>query len=161
MSTMHSHLPARAPARSFHPRPVLRLGVRVRALTHRAKLDSMLLDGANPTRGAELQLRANQLTAGRYRGMLARSLVESVEAAEGEHRRSMASVPLAYGEVRAARAALLELANGLRGEGPVAPAGVILAERLVTDGAGPLYIASGHDALWRAARQASAALLLG
>jgi hypothetical protein len=161
MSTMHSHLPARAPARSLHPRPVWRLGVRFRALTHRARLDAMLLDGADPTRSAELQLRANQLTAGRYRSMLAGSLVESVEAAEGERRRSMASVPLAYGEVRAARAALLELANGLRGEGLAAPAGVILAERLVTDGAGPLYIASGHDALWHAARRASAALLLG
>ena len=161
MSTTHSHLPARAAARPSYSRPTLRLGVRLRALTHRAKLDAMLLDGTDPTGSAELQLRASQLTGGRYRDMLARSLVESVEAAEGERRRSMASIPLAYGEVRAARAALLELANGLRGEGPVAPAGVVLAERLVTDGAGPLYIASEHDALWRAARRASAALMLG
>jgi hypothetical protein len=135
--------------------------VRLRALTQRAKLDAMLLDGANPAGSPELGLRAGQLIGSRHRGMLARSLVESVEAAEGERRRSMASVPFAYGEVRAARAALIELANGLRGEGPVAPAGVVLAERLVTDGAGPLYIASGHDVLWRAARRASAALLLG
>jgi hypothetical protein len=161
MSTMHSHLPARVPARPLHSRPTLHLGVRFRALTHRAKLDAMLLDGTDPAGSAELQLRASQLTGSRYRGMLARSLIESVEAAEGERRRSMASIPLAYGEVRAARAALLELANGLRGEGRVAPAGVVLAERLVTDGAGPLYIASGHDALWRAARRASAALMLG
>jgi hypothetical protein len=161
MSTMHSHLPARAPARPLHLRPASRLGVRFRALTHRAKLDTMLLDGADPAGSPELRLRASQLTGSRHRGMLARSLVESVEAAEGERRRSMASVPLAYGEVRAARAALLELANGLSGEGPVAPAGVVLAERLVTDGAGPLYLASEQDGLWRAARRASAALLLG
>jgi hypothetical protein len=160
MSTMPTHLPARVPARPSHPRPVFCLGLRLRTLTHKTKLDAMLVKGRDPATSAELQFRANQLTGPRYRGMLARSLFESVEAAEGERRRSMASVPFAYGEVRAARAALLELANGLRGDGPVAPAGVVLAERLITDGTGPLYVRSRHDALWRAARRASAALLL-
>jgi hypothetical protein len=36
--------------------------------------------------------------------------------------------------------------------------GVVLAQRLLTDGTGPLYIEARNDELWRAAREASAAL---
>jgi hypothetical protein len=60
--------------------------------------------------------------------------------------------------VRAARAALRDLAFALRSDGPVSAQGVALTERLLTDGTSPLYLERTNDALWRAAVEATQAL---
>jgi hypothetical protein len=60
--------------------------------------------------------------------------------------------------LREARGALLDLTERLRGPRPVAPAGVRLAQELLVDGAGPLYVPAHHGELRAAARQALGAL---
>jgi len=136
------------------------VGVRLRTLVRRGRLDSMLAEGADPASSPELALRGQRLTRRAYRRALADSFDEAISVAEGRELRLSAVPPLATREVRAARAALLELSRALRSQRQVAPAGVALAQRLLTDGAGPLYLTSEHDALWHAARRATVALEL-
>ncbi len=157
---------------SIHPgldRPAIRpvpqmseggpsLGVRVRALVHGRALDRELAEGTDPSASPELSMRARKITAPAYRRMLANSLDEAVSVAEGRELRLSAVPPMATRDIRSARSALLELARSLRGEGPVSAEGVALAQRLVTDGSGPLFLTGEHDALWHAARQATEAL---
>ena len=132
--------------------------LRVRVLWARGRLDGMLARGADPGPSPELALRAAQLTARRHRAALADSLEDVVHTAEGRRSTRSARPPLASREVRAARAALLGIAFQLRQDAEVHPAGVVLAQRLITDGSGPLYIHAQHDGLWHAARDAAAAL---
>lgn len=134
------------------------LRLRARVLLHSRQLDQRLLDGVDPNQSPELALRARQLTSESYRRTLADGLDEVVEVAEGRAQRPRAAVPLARREVRAARGALLELAEALRRARPVEAAGVVLAVRLLSDGTGPLYRESQTDGLWHAARAATAAL---
>lgn len=152
--TPHISSPARPLGRRRTP-----IGLQARVLLHRSRLDGELLKGIDPARSPELQLRARQLTAGRHRRALADSLQEVMRSSErSTSPRISAAVPVVRAEVRAARAALLDLECSLRREGEVRPAGVVLAARLLTDGSGPLYVRSEHDALWHAAREACAAL---
>ncbi|HXB14187.1 MAG TPA: hypothetical protein VNV44_00455 [Solirubrobacteraceae bacterium] len=137
-----------------------RLAARMRALVHRRLLDSMLADGADPMSSPELALRAERLTAPAYRHKLADGFDDAVGLVERHEPRLTASPPLARREVRAARGALTELSGALRSERRVAPAGVALAQRLLTDGTGPLYLTAEHDGLWKAARRATVALEL-
>jgi hypothetical protein len=110
-------------------RPRTRIGVHLRVLSHRTRFDEELLGGVDPASTPELRLRARQLTAQRHRRALADSLKDAVLSSErGTAPRFSASVPVGR------------------------------AERLLTDGNGPLYVRSEHDALWHAAREASAAL---
>ncbi len=156
MSSLTPHIARTARGRARRRAPI---GLYLRALAHRGRLDSELLEGADPGVSAELELRAAQLTSRRHRRVLADSLEEIMRVAERSSApRVSASAPLVRADVRAARAALLDLECSLRREGDVRPAGVILAERLLTDGSGPLYVESENDALWHAARDASAAL---
>ena len=136
------------------------LAARVRAILNRRRLDTMLADGADPSATPELALRGQRLTRRAYRRTLADSFDEAVSIAEGRELRLYTAAPLATREIRAARAALLELSRALRSERHVAPAGVALAQRLLTDGASPLYLTAEHDALWHAARRATVALEL-
>jgi hypothetical protein len=99
-----------------------------------------------------------QLTGSRHRRALARSLEEAVSLAHVERPWRTASPPLATRDVRAARAELIQLAQVLRENRDVYASGVALAERLLTDGSGPLYRYGLDDALWHAARDAIAAL---
>lgn len=134
------------------------LRLRMRVLLHRRRLDDLLLEGVRAGDSPELALRAKQLTAPGYRRNLADSLDEIVCCAEGKGRRSASAAPLASRDVRAARAILLQLAHALRHDSAPDPAGVVLVERLLTDGTGPLFAESYDDALWRAAKRAIARL---
>ncbi len=134
----------------------LRLWMRV--LLHRRRLDNLLLAGARPGDSSELALRSEQLTALGCRRNLADSLDEIVCCAEGKGRRSASAAPVASRDVRSSRAMLFQLAHVLRAETTPNPAGVVLVERLLTDGTGPLFVESENDALWRAAKRAIAML---
>ncbi len=133
-------------------------GVRIRVFLHRGRLDRLLAEGVDPTCTPELSSRARQITRASYRRTLADSLDELLSVAEGRGPRVSAAPPLASRDIRACRAALLELSGALRDSSNVLPAGVALIQRLLTDGTGPLYLESHHDALWQALRSASAAL---
>ena len=135
------------------------LRLRLRVMLRSGHLDAMLAQGAEPTDSAELCLRARRLTSARYRRALAGRLEEIVSVAERPGPRLSAAPPLQKRDVRAARAALLELAHSLRSENGVMSAGVALAQRLMTDGASPLYASSHDDALWQAVRHARAVLV--
>jgi len=134
------------------------LALRMRTAINRPRLTASLAAGQDPASNPELGLRARQLTAMRHRVAIARALEETVASAEDPRVRMSAAAPLARREVRAARSSLRRLAAALREDGEVSPRGVALAERLLTDGSGPLYVERTNDALWRAATGATEAL---
>lgn len=133
--------------------------VHARTFLHRHTLDEMLLSGVPRHQSPELALRARQLTRMRRRRALADGLRRVMRTVDRRELRLSAVPPLAR-EVRAARPALRELELALRSSEEVEPAGVLLTHRLLTDGAGPLFLDNGNDALWRAVRRATVALCL-
>lgn len=139
--------------------PYRQLTLHVRVFLRRGRLDRRLAEFADPAASPELGLRARQLTRPRHRRELADSVDEVISRAERPRPLIDPAIPIARREVRAARAALLGLSQALRGPADVAPAGVALALRLLTDGAGPLYMERVEGALWDAASRATAALL--
>lgn len=134
------------------------LGTRLRTLMSRRRLDARLLEGADPDMSPELALRARQVTSLSHRRTLADSIDEIVSVAEGRGPRVSAAPPLACRGIRSARESLLELARALRERQPVEPVGVVMTERLLTDGASPLYRDSDQDSLGDTATTARAAL---
>jgi len=121
----------------------------------------MLLEGADPVTSAELTLRAFQLTRLQSRARVGASLEDAVASAPTRRRRSASAAPLARSAIAAARPELQELARALRKRPVVTARGVVLVRRLLTDGAGPLYVESGDGALRCAAAEALSALYAG
>lgn len=124
----------------------------------RTRLDQALTAGADPASSRQLALRASQLTKQAHRDALAQSLEGLIALAENPRPRHGSAVPPARREVLAARAALLNLCRTLRDGAPVQPAGIVLTGRLLTDGCSPLYLETHENALWNAARTATATL---
>jgi hypothetical protein len=99
-----------------------------------------------------------QLTRARHRRALANSLEEVVRIAHADRPWRTAAPSLATRDVRASRSVLIQLAQVLRENRDVYASGVALAQRLLTDGTGPLYRCGRDDELWHSARNAIAAL---
>jgi hypothetical protein len=99
-----------------------------------------------------------QLTRPRHRRALASNLEEVVSIAQGRRRGRAAAPPLAIGDIRASSSLLLELAQTLRENRDVYASGVALAQHLLTDGSGPLYVYGLDDELRHATCDAIAAL---
>lgn len=155
-----------ASARTSPPRrrsrPLAGLALHARVLAHRDSLDRMLIDGADPVATDELALRAFQLSRPSHRRALAASVDDAVRsAATRRRRRSPAAPRLAREGIGPARSSLAELSRALREEPVVAARGVALARRLLTDGAGPLYVESGSAALRIAVEETVRALAPG
>ena len=91
-------------------------------------------------------------------GRLAGHLEDAIARADRPHSPFSATVPVSREAVREARGALLDLAERLRGPRPVAPHGVRLAQELLVDGAGPLYVPAHRGDLRAAALLALGAL---
>jgi hypothetical protein len=109
----------------------------VRAARRRA--DAELISTSLPP--PRLAWRIEELLADRNRLELGRSFTDVVHSAD--ERLLPSATPVDRAGVRAGRAQLLELAARLCDLGrSVAPRGVLLAERLLLDAAGPLY---GHN----------------
>jgi hypothetical protein len=120
-----------------------RVGVadRVRARLRAAELDRRLAAGAAPESGPELMLRARRLLRRSERRRLARTLRALVRAA-AHPRPGPATPPLARKQVLESAGELERLAATLDATGPVSVRGIALVRLLLTDGSGPLYLAS-------------------
>ncbi len=116
------------------------LGLRVRALVGRRGLDRRILAGEPHDATPALALRAAQLTDPETRRQTAhrlRGIVSYVD--RGGPRPLITAVVIDPPAVRSGRQAILGLAQRLEAGSPVQPRGVILAQRLLTDGLGPLF----------------------
>lgn len=136
-----------APVRGWEARRALR------AARHRA--DAELLSTRLPS--PRLAWRTEELVGDDNRIELGRSLTDVVHSAD--ERLLPSASPLNRASIRVVRAQLLELAARLcdlpRG---VTPRGILLVERLLQDGSGPLYGQSAVNRLRAEVREALVAL---
>ncbi|HEY5144225.1 MAG TPA: hypothetical protein VII98_12070 [Solirubrobacteraceae bacterium] len=124
---------------------------------HAAELDEALVRGAAPDASPLLRARAAWLTSPRRRRIVAKGINTSIRrgAIPWSRLALTTRVRVVPEAATDARGALEQLARRLLSPIPPAPAGVILARRLLTDGVGPLYAPSaGPGALRHAAEQA-------
>ena len=136
-----------SPVRGWEARRALRAA--------RRRADVELLTTSLPS--PRLAWRTEELISADSRIELGRSLTDVVHSAD--ERLLPSASPLNRATVRASRAQLLALAARLCDlPRPVAPRGVLLVEKLLRDGAGPLYGRSRLSELRVAVDQALAAL---
>lgn len=148
----------------FRPRPETDTksdspAVRLRVAVRRFALTQRLAEGADPASSPELELRARQLTGDRERTTLARTLERTLEEVNRPRMTLVGGTPLRRREVLAAAEPLQRMIERLRDGRPVAPEGMALIERIITDGAwSPLYNVTAPGALRRLTVLATAAL---
>ena len=136
-----------APVRGWEARRALRAA--------RRRADAELLSTRLPS--PRLAWRTEELVAEDSRVELGRSLTDVLHSAD--ERLLPSASPLNRASIRALRAQLLELAARLCDlPRPVAPRGILLVERLLYDGSGPLYSRSAPNRLRVEIQQALAAL---
>ncbi len=136
-----------APVRTWEARRALRAA--------RRRADAELLTTRLPS--PRLAWRTAELVSEDSRIELARSLTDVVHSAD--ERLLPSASPLNRASIRGLRAPLLDLAARLCDlSRPVAPRGVLLVERLLYDGSGPLYGQSALNGLHVEVRRARAAL---
>jgi hypothetical protein len=133
-------------------------------------IDDRLLAGQLADHNPVTQARLARLRDARYRATRARALRRLLDAAR---RRRLcpfiAEIPVRVREVLEMEPLILTLARELEEEEAVSPRGVILADRLIRDGASPLYWRSdlnvsedpGEESVEVAVKHARAALHLG
>jgi hypothetical protein len=116
------------------------LGLRLKVLVTRRKLDREIVSGCPCGSTAALELRARQLTHVRTRQQIARELRGIVEYVyRSGPRPILTAVVIEPAAVRTGRHAIVGLAQRLEGSAPVRPAGIVIARRFLTDGLGPLF----------------------
>lgn len=113
---------------------------RLTELFGRRSLDDRLLTGELSPDSGQGKVRAAQLLSGRHRAKSAKALRELVEEAQ-QPRASLfnANLRVQRGLIRENQALILTLARELQELAVVNPRGVILADRLITDGESPVY----------------------
>ena len=131
-----------------------------RVWLRRGSLDRSLAAGAHPAASPELSWRARQLASRRYRCGLAASIRNLIEAAEEPPRGFSSAVPVQRRDILADRPLLLEIADDLESQQELKPRGIVLVERLITDGNSPVYMSSPEGSLHEALNQARAAMHL-
>jgi hypothetical protein len=121
------------------------IGVWLRTYLHWWRLDGELAAGAAATT-PELRLRAAQLTSPRFRARLADSLDAALDAARRPYPRLSAQVPLNAQAVLDSEGVMRGLSGLLRDHDDSARA-VAIVNRLLRDGAGPLFEPAAADLL--------------
>ena len=122
-------------------------------------LDERLLAGAPPEESRLMMARSAELLDPHNRADVARALREMLDAAEHARRIFMkAQVRLRDIEIIHAGSSIRDLCDELEGSMPVAPRGVILADRLIRDGESPMFWPSNGD-IEAAVQEARAALV--
>ena len=113
---------------------------RIMARLRARSIDDRLLNGAVTNGSPAVLVRRARLLHRRYRSAAAASLRKLIEAAKrNEPNLYAAELPMRVGEVLESEPLILTLADELEDEEGVSPRGVILAERLITDGDSPIY----------------------
>jgi hypothetical protein len=136
-----------APVRSWEAKRALRAA--------RQRADAELVSARLPS--PRLAWRTAELVDADNRVELSRSLTAIVHAAD--ERLLPSASPIDRNAVRGARAQLLSLAAHLCDlSRPVTPRGVLIVERLLVDGSGPLYQRGSSNRLRLAVADADAAL---
>jgi hypothetical protein len=126
-----------------HPVPPpgwARVSDRVLAKVFARAIDEKLLNGGAPNGSAVVIVRRARLLDPRYRSRVAAALRKLIAAAR-RHDRNMfaAQIQLREDEILESEPLILTLADELEQEKRVSPRGVILADRLITDGDSPMY----------------------
>jgi hypothetical protein len=126
-------------------------------------LDDRLLTGELSPDSGQGKARAEHLSSARHRAKSAKALRELVEEAQ-QPRASLfnANLRIQRGLIRENQALILTLARELEELAVVNPRGVILADRLITDGESPVYTTESaideHGQLVREVERARAEL---
>jgi hypothetical protein len=131
-----------------------------RVWLRRGSLDRSLAAGEDPAASPALTRRARQLTSRRTRAGLAASIRNLLAAAEEKPRGFTAAVPIQRHDIRSERQMLLQLAADLESDDELNARGMALVERLLMDGASPVYVGGPNGALHGALVHAHAALYL-
>jgi hypothetical protein len=131
-----------------------------RVWLRRGSLDRLLAAGADPAASPQLARRARQLSSRRFRAGLAASIRNLLDTAEERPRGFTAAVPIQRREIIRERQMLLQVADDLESEDELQPRGIALVERLLIDGASPVYVGGAERALHGALVHAHAALYL-
>jgi hypothetical protein len=134
------------PVPRLHREPGPHLSFRLLARTwwRRRRLDDRLAGGADPASSPELALRALRICSQRRRERLARTLERVMSDARQPPPLMRAQVPLRRRAILECMEDLQALVGRLRDGHAVDPQGVVLIERLLTDGGGPLYHDRSH-----------------
>jgi hypothetical protein len=131
-----------------------RLAHSILARLRAPSVDRQFAGGIASWRSPVHAARALQLTSGRRRRNVARSLELLIEHAE-QPRSLTAAVSPCRAHVRDARPVLLRTAAQLRSNAPVDVRGVVRLRELLSDGGGPCYIWSHPQALTSALETAA------
>jgi hypothetical protein len=132
----------------------------VRVWLRKGSLDRSLAAGTDPEASPQLARRARQLTSRRRRAGLAASIRNLLDVAEDGRRGFTAAVPIQRHDILRDRQLLLQLAADLESDDELQPRGIALVERLLIDGASPVYVDSPEGTLHGALVHAHAALYL-
>jgi hypothetical protein len=128
--------------------PVAPFALRLRVRLFHWELDQRLAAGVDAACSPELMSRAAQLVSTRHRRRLAAWLERVVSEADATPPPSFSIIlGTARDQVVEARASLLFLAYVLRDADRVAPRGVAIVDRLLTDGSSPLYVGGAGGAV--------------
>jgi hypothetical protein len=139
----------------------------VMATLRARSLDDKLLNGRVTDGSPVVLVRRARLLKRRYRSAVAASLRRLVEAARQNRPNFFAAkLHVKAREVLASEPLILTLADELEHEESVSPRGIILADRLVTDGGSPVYGPTPvhhppEETVESAVKRARAALHLG
>jgi hypothetical protein len=109
---------------------------------HRNRLDEELAAGLPPEGSRARAVRAAALVVPAYRGAIADRWADILAA---KKRRRSKRLAVERDRVQAAVADIRGLIEALRAHAPVPARGVAIANRLLTDGAGPLYRTGSGD----------------
>lgn len=124
-----------------------RLITRLRVALQRPALDGELADGVDPVASPALAFRAAQLTSDRKRERISATIARVLAEAERSPSGWSAAVPVNREELAESRSLLIQIEATLQSEQPVYCQGMAMLQRLLTDGASPLYGRSSKGAL--------------
>jgi hypothetical protein len=112
----------------------------IRARLFARSIDDKLLNGGVTNGSPVVIVRRARLLDHRYRSAIATSLRKLIDAARGHERNVFrAQILLREADILDSAPLILTLADELEHEESVSPRGVILADRLITDGGSPVY----------------------
>jgi hypothetical protein len=139
----------------------------IRARLFARSIDDKLLNGSVSDASPVVIVRRARLLNRRYRRSIATAMRRLLEAARRRDRNHFrAQIQLQEEEILANGPLMLTLAEELEQEDSISPRGVILADRLITDGDSPVYAPTPihhppTESVESAVKRARAALHLG